>query len=89
MPDAYIHDNKHKSTEVLCSDPVNLPSHYRQFGKEVIDIIRDTLTPEEFVGYCKGNELKYRLRAGFKDKSKMNEDMEKAMKYREFRECYL
>lgn len=67
-------------------DAVDNPSHYRQFGKEAIDIIRSTLTAEEFAGYCKGNELKYRLRAGFKDPSKVDEDMGKAMRYKEFRD---
>jgi len=50
------------------SDVVNKPNHYMTFpDMEAIDIIRLTLTPEEFAGYCKGNFLKYRLRAGKKD----------------------
>ncbi len=48
------------------SDSVRHPSHYRIMGTEVIDLIHDNLTPEEFRGYCKGNILKYRLRAGHK-----------------------
>jgi hypothetical protein len=44
------------------------PRHYRLFadGQQAIDIIQGALTPEEFAGYCKGNVLKYRLRAGEK-----------------------
>ncbi|MCF6780899.1 DUF3310 domain-containing protein [Stutzerimonas stutzeri] len=49
------------------SDEINSPSHYMMFpGMEAIDVIRAALTPEEFAGYCKGNALKYRLRAGEK-----------------------
>ena len=61
-------------------DRIN-PSHYKQFPKEAIDIIRDTLTEEQFVGYCLGNELKYRLRAGYKNPDRTAEDLEKAMWY--------
>ena len=49
------------------TDEINSPSHYMLFpGMEAIDVIRAALTPEEFAGYCKGNALKYRLRAGEK-----------------------
>ena len=40
-------------------DPVNHPSHYADKQIEVIDYIRDTLTPEGFVDYCLGNVIKY------------------------------
>ena len=47
-------------------DAVNHPGHYA--GKvEVIEYIRDKLTPEEFVGYCCGNVLKYVSRWRKKD----------------------
>ena len=71
-------------TVVTPHDPVQQPSHYQQFGVEVIDIIRHVLGPEGFRAYCIGNELKYRLRAG--DKGDAAQDLAKAMKYREFRE---
>ena len=49
------------------TDEINSPSHYMLFpDMEAIDVIRAALTPEEFAGYCKGNALKYRLRAGEK-----------------------
>ena len=64
------------------AEPDNInPSHYKQFPKEAIDIIRDTLTEEQFVGYCLGNELKYRLRAGYKNPDRAAEDLDKAMWY--------
>lgn len=36
------------------------------------------LTPEEFKGWCKGNALKYSLRAGRKDPAKEVQDLAKA-----------
>lgn len=49
------------------TDEINSPSHYMLFpDMEAIDVIIAALTPEEFAGYCKGNALKYRLRAGSK-----------------------
>lgn len=62
-------------------DPVNHPSHYQLFpGQEAIDIIRAALTDEEFRGYCKGNALKYRLRAG--EKGDTQQDIDKSNWYR-------
>lgn len=45
------------------------PSHYRarKDCMETIDEIRLLLTPEEFRGYLKGNYLKYRARAMYKN----------------------
>lgn len=48
-------------------DEVNNPKHYDLFpNQQVIDVIQSSLTVDEFAGYCKGNALKYRLRAGDK-----------------------
>jgi hypothetical protein len=49
------------------NDSVKSPKHYSFFDSEVIDIIRSSMTKEQFIGYCKGNSIKYRLRAGKKD----------------------
>ena len=61
------------------------PAHYQIFpDTEVIDLIQTVLTPEEYRGYCKGNILKYRLRAGKKDPTsnmKLAQDIEKADQY--------
>ena len=63
-------------------DMVNHPSHYKlKDGLETIDVIKATLTEEEFIGFCKGNALKYQFRAGKKDQAKTAEDYEKAMFY--------
>ena len=45
------------------------PKHYKLPGLNIesIDVLRAALTPEEFKGFCKGNALKYLIRAGKKD----------------------
>lgn len=49
------------------TDNVNHPSHYvGRNGLEAVDVLKEFLTPEEFMGWCKGNALKYLLRAGRK-----------------------
>ena len=59
-------------------DMVNAPPHYNQAGIECIDAIQAALTPEEFRGYCKGNNLKYTWREQYKNKT---EDLRKAAWY--------
>ena len=62
------------------SDNVNSPSHYQMAGLniEVIDVIRSVLGDEKFEGYCRGNVIKYILRA---DKKNEIEDLKKARVY--------
>ena len=56
------------------------PKHYEIFpGVEAIEVIAASMTKEEFRGYCKGNMLKYRLRAGNKDP--LEQDIAKANTY--------
>lgn len=52
--------------------------HYTNNGIEPIDIMRKNFSHDEFVGFCKGNVLKYLLR--YKDKNGL-EDLEKAKIY--------
>ena len=62
-------------------DDVNLPRHY-QIAPDVqaIDIIKASLTPEQYRGYLLGNLLKYRLRAG--EKGDAAKDLAKADWYK-------
>ena len=63
------------------NDPVN-PNYYKKtYAKEVIDLLQASLTPEEFKGYCKGNMLKYRFRAGYK--GDRDEDLKKSNWYQD------
>jgi len=48
-------------------DLVNSPKHYNQGDIECIDAIRAMLNPEEFIGYLRGNSLKYRWRFRYKN----------------------
>ncbi len=44
------------------ADPVNHPSHYTGGDIECIDAIRAALTKEEFIGFCRGQVIKYTWR---------------------------
>ena len=48
-------------------DLVNNPPHYTAGGIETIDFLQAKLTRDEFIGYLKGNVLKYGSRLGKKD----------------------
>lgn len=64
---------------VIEADPVNHPSHYQIGGIETLDLIEEMLSQEEFIGYLKGNIIKYRERHPYKGKS--DQDLEKAKFY--------
>ena len=60
-------------------DPVNGPPHYQGFGSiECIDAMRAMMPQPEFVGFLRGNALKYLWR--FRDKGGA-EDLKKARWY--------
>lgn len=71
-----------KMSDMKCDDSVNHPSHYTQGGKEVIEIIQEVCSIDEFVGYCKGNILKYLARRNFKGFYK--QDLQKADWYLDY-----
>jgi hypothetical protein len=65
-------------------EAITSPAHYKVCeGLEVVDMIRAVLTPEQFRGYCLGNLIKYRMRAGKKTMSPM-EDLGKAHVYEQW-----
>jgi len=67
------------------TDQVKNPKHYQLMdGVEVIQVIAGSMTKESFFGYCLGNKLKYRLRAGKKDN--MEQEIGKADFYSELYE---
>lgn len=55
-----------KQLAVSEPDMIN-PDHYKAGGIETIDYMQAKLTREEFIGYLKGNILKYTSRLGRKD----------------------
>ena len=62
-------------------DPVNNPSHNNMLDVEAIDLIEMSMTKIEFLGYLKGNALKYVIR--YKHKGNPKEDLGKALWYLE------
>lgn len=63
------------------NDNVKNPKHYQIIeGIESIDIIARSMTVEQFRGFCLGNILKYRIRAGKKDA--LEQDIAKANEYK-------
>ena len=59
-------------------DNVNSPSHYKTGKIECIVAMEDMLSPEEFIGYLRGNIFKYTYR--YKDKNGI-EDLKKSQWY--------
>ena len=60
-------------------DNVNNPPHYNYGTVECIEAIEESMTPESFRGYLKGNCLKYLWR--YERKGKALEDLRKARWY--------
>ena len=60
-------------------DVVNNPSHYNTGNIECIEAIEESMTPEAYKGYLKGNCMKYLWRYDYKGKPV--EDLEKAQWY--------
>jgi hypothetical protein len=54
-------------------------SHYKEMPVQPWDVMEAVLTKEEFIGYLKGNVIKYSMRAGRKEGS---DDAGKAMHYK-------
>mgnify|MGYP006119122363 FL=1 len=63
----------------MSKDPVNSPEHYNMLDIEAIDLIEMSMTKEEFLGYLKGNVLKYIIR--YKHKGNASEDLDKGKWY--------
>ena len=76
---------KGSKAQSVDDDGVKQPSHYQLFeGVEAIEVIARSMTREMFKGYCLGNILKYRLRAGKKSElATLEKDMAKAAFYLE------
>jgi len=59
-------------------DMVNSPAHYGSGTIECIEYIEDMLTPDEYIGYLRGNVAKYMHRFRYKNGL---EDLKKAEWY--------
>lgn len=71
--------------ETAADDQVKNPKHYQIIeGFESITVIASALTIEQWKGFCIGNILKYRIRAG--KKGDLQQDIDKADFYEELYE---
>lgn len=51
-----------KEADTMFADAVNNPSHYSDSTIECIDAMEAMLSPQEFIGYLRGNMFKYQWR---------------------------
>lgn len=66
------------------------PSHYQLWeGMVPFELHRRLLEPEEYIGFLKGNILKYKLRLGTKPSEPIDRDLEKIKVYQEELKNYL
>ena len=77
--DAELKTYEDAIAEAASVDPVKRPPHYNTGNIECIDAIQESMSPEAFKGYCKGNALKYIWRMSYKNKPV--EDLRKANWY--------
>lgn len=75
-----IAESQTNNTDTKDTDEVHNPKHYKLNGLniEAVDVVKAVLTEEEFKGWCRGNALKYLMRAGKKDRDKEKQDFAKA-----------
>ena len=58
--------------------------HYELWSNtEALDVMKATLSHEEFIGFLKGNILKYQLRLGSKPGESIEKDQEKIKTYKQ------
>lgn len=77
-------DNVNFNEKDLISNPamayaVNHPSHYTEGAVECIEAIESSMSKDEFLGYLKGNVMKYLWR--YRLKGREVEDLKKAQWY--------
>ena len=75
--------NKKEALDMICQptyDHIN-PSHYKQSGKEVIDMMVDIWGREAVAIHCEITAFKYRMRLGLKPEQPIERDLEKAKWY--------
>lgn len=58
--------------------------HYLKKEIQPIELMQDVLTHEEFIGFLKGNLIKYTERAGLKYNETIDKEMVKAKRYQDW-----
>ncbi len=72
-------DAKERRSKDLRGGTAKDATHYQRAAMQPIEIMQRFLTREEFIGFLKGNIIKYKARAAFKGSRK--EDMQKTKQY--------
>ncbi len=71
--------------EATAPAPTHYDEHYASMvGLEPIELMQLVLSPAEFIGFLKGNIIKYTLRAGKKQGEAAEKDVAKAKRYIEW-----
>lgn len=85
--DEVITVDEHRVTPIYEAKDTMHDKHYRETVVEPILVMQALFSHDEFIGFLKGNILKYRLRAGHKDGEKgMKDDLDKIHVYEEWLE---
>ncbi len=61
----------------------NYDEHYQAMDMQPIEVMQKVLTCEEYLGFLKGNIIKYCMRAGRKQGEEASKDYAKAKRYAE------
>ena len=72
-------DAKERRSKDLRGGTAKDATHYQKAAMQPIEVMQRFLTREEFIGFLKGNIIKYKARAAFK--GSRNEDMQKTRQY--------
>jgi hypothetical protein len=77
------------SPPLVVDAPLPITKHYDEHyasmvGLEPIELMQLVLSPAEFIGFLKGNIIKYTLRAGKKQGEAAEKDVAKAKRYTEW-----
>lgn len=57
------------------------PDHYKNGGKEVIEMMEDIWGTQALIAHCEMTAFKYRMRVGLKPDQPVERDLEKAKWY--------
>lgn len=82
------YDNEWVNEEINDSGKPEDQKHYQSLIQP-IELMQELLSHKEFIGFCKGNMIKYAYRAGHKIGESGKKDKEKYEAYKEFLNRYL
>ena len=81
-PHTYASDALADAITKRLDNTICFDAHYQAMSLQPIEVMQALLTSDEFMGYLKGNVIKYCLRAGHKQGESANKDYEKAKRYK-------